>query len=224
MTKDEFIPSRRQFLEKLAVGSTTLLAATAIPLAISAKQQTTSTDGADWVKKIKGKHKIVLDGPEIHDGYPVIWAWVFLKTNNETGIPDDDMTAAVVLRHNAVCLALNDTLWAKYRLGEFFKVTDPLTDAPSNRNLYWAPNHFPFKDFGIDGIEKLQNRGALFAVCEMAISVYSALVAKWLGLNAEEVRKDWISGVLPGVSRVPSGVWAVGRAQEKGCAYCYAGG
>jgi intracellular sulfur oxidation DsrE/DsrF family protein len=30
--------------------------------------------------------------------------------------------------------------------------------------------------------------------------------------------------LLPGVQVVPSGVWAVGRAQEKGCGYCYAGG
>jgi len=29
--------------------------------------------------------------------------------------------------------------------------------------------------------------------------------------------------VLPGIEVVPSGVWAVGRAQEHHCAYCFAG-
>jgi len=28
---------------------------------------------------------------------------------------------------------------------------------------------------------------------------------------------------LPGIQPVPSGVWAIGRAQEHGCAYCFAG-
>lgn len=222
MVRKESTQSRRQFLGKLAVGSTTLLAATA--MTASSKTGIQATDADDWVNKIKGKHKIVYDAPEVHDGYAVIWSWVFLKTNNQTGTQDSDMTAAVVLRHNAVCLALNDSVWAKYKLGEFFKVTDPLSNAPSTRNLYWQPNHFPFKDFGIDGIEKLQSRGSLFAVCEMAIGVYSGLVAKWLGLNHEDVMKDWAAGLLPGISRVPSGVWAVSRAQEKGCSYCYAGG
>jgi hypothetical protein len=58
----------------------------------------------------------------------------------------------------------------------------------------------------------------------MAISVYSGFAAQAMGLDAETVRKDWLSGVLPGIQVVPSGVWAVSRAQEKNCAYCYAGG
>src|SRR5260221_519337 len=33
--------------------------------------------------------------------------------------------------------------------------------------------------------------------------------------------KEWLSGLLPGIQPVPSGVWAVGRAQEHGCAYCF---
>jgi intracellular sulfur oxidation DsrE/DsrF family protein len=42
-------------------------------------------------------------------------------------------------------------------------------------------------------------------------------------LKADEVYKDFMGGILPGVQVVPSGVWAVGRAQEHGCAYCFAG-
>jgi hypothetical protein len=39
----------------------------------------------------------------------------------------------------------------------------------------------------------------------------------------EDVKKEWVAGLLPGIQLVPSGVWAIGRAQEKGCAYCFAG-
>ena len=44
-----------------------------------------------------------------------------------------------------------------------------------------------------------------------------------MNLKAEDVKKEWVSGLLPGIQVVPSGVWAIGRAQEKGCAYCFAG-
>jgi hypothetical protein len=42
-------------------------------------------------------------------------------------------------------------------------------------------------------------------------------------MDAEEVKKDFLAGVLPDIQLVPSGVWAVGRAQEHECAYCFVG-
>lgn len=44
-----------------------------------------------------------------------------------------------------------------------------------------------------------------------------------MNLDASEVRKDFMSGILPGIQAVPSGVWALGRAQNKGCGYIFAG-
>jgi intracellular sulfur oxidation DsrE/DsrF family protein len=44
-----------------------------------------------------------------------------------------------------------------------------------------------------------------------------------MNMQAEEVKKDWVSGLIPGFNIVPSGVWAVNRAQEHGCAYCFVG-
>jgi intracellular sulfur oxidation DsrE/DsrF family protein len=42
-------------------------------------------------------------------------------------------------------------------------------------------------------------------------------------MNADDVMKDFKANLIPGVQIVPSGVWAVGRAQEHGCKYCFAG-
>ena len=64
----------------------------------------------------------------------------------------------------------------------------------------------------------------MYCVCNMALTVYSAIVAKGANLKHEEVLGDWKSGLLPNIQIVPSGVWAVGRAQENGFGYCYAGG
>ena len=63
----------------------------------------------------------------------------------------------------------------------------------------------------------------MFCVCDMAITVYTTVVAQGMNLDAAVVKKEWLAGLLPGIQVVPSGVWAVGRAQEHGCAYCFAG-
>ncbi|HEU0112157.1 MAG TPA: hypothetical protein VFQ73_14880, partial [Flavisolibacter sp.] len=63
----------------------------------------------------------------------------------------------------------------------------------------------------------------MFCVCDAAITDSSAAVAQNRTMKPEEVKKDWVSGLLPGIQVVPSGVWALGRAQEHGCSYCFAG-
>ena len=218
--------SRRTFIGKLAAGTAAGLTAMTAPLGMQGAIPNLSvTENADdWFKQAKGKHRIIYDATEPHQGLPIIWSWVFYHTNNKTGTPDHDMTAMVVLRHNAIPFAMEDRLWEKYKLGEVFKVTDNNTQKPAVRNPYYIPKDGDFPLPGIDGIKALQARGAMFCVCDMALSVYSGFVAKQAGLNAEEVKKDWVSGIHKDIQIVPSGVWAVGRAQENKFAYCYAGG
>jgi intracellular sulfur oxidation DsrE/DsrF family protein len=211
-------PSRRQFVGTLAAGASGLLAA--VPALAGAKESNAVAADADaWFNQVKGSHRIVYDAPEPHDGFPIIWSWVYYTTNNQTGSADNDLTAMVVLRHNAIPYAMEDRLWAKYKFGEVFKINDSNTGASAVRNPVWAPMG---KDFPM--VQKLQQRGAMFCVCDMALTVYSGKVAQAMKLTPEEVKKDWMSGILPGVQVVPSGVWAISRAQEKNCAYCYAGG
>jgi intracellular sulfur oxidation DsrE/DsrF family protein len=69
------------------------------------------------------------------------------------------------------------------------------------------------------GIDQLQKDGVMFAVCGMAIQVYSAVIAGIVKGDAAEIKKEWLANILPGVQVVPSGVWALGRAQEHGCGY-----
>lgn len=224
MNNNDFFPSRRQFVGTMTASATALLAGLSSPSQAAPLDNTLAAEAELWLKKIKGKHRIIYDAPEPHDGFPVIWSWAFYKTNNDTGSPDNDLTAMVVLRHHGIPLAMEDRLWEKYKFGEVFKINDASTGAPALRNPYWVPTDGPFKAFGIEGMKRLQERGVLFCVCDLALTVYSTVVAKGIGQNPEEVRKDWVSGLHPGIQVVPSGVWAVGRAQEKGCAYCYAGG
>jgi intracellular sulfur oxidation DsrE/DsrF family protein len=175
-----------------------------------------------WLQKLKGKHRQVYDMPEPNQGMAFAWSRVFYLTNNETGVPDKDISVMVVLRHGALPFAMADGSWAKYRFGEVFNITDPKTNAPSVRNIFYkaGPGELPLPGMGID---ELLADGVLFGACNMAIKFFSAMVAKKMDLNADQVRRDWLAAVLPGIQVVPSGVWAVNRAQERGCSYCFAG-
>lgn len=217
--------SRREFLGKIVAGTAAGLTTLSVPLASRAAVAAgTSGDAEAWFKKAKGSHRIVYDAPEPHNGWALIWSWVFYTTSNNSGTPDSDMTAMVVLRHNAIPFGMQDPLWEKYKFGEMFGINDNTTKSAALRNPYYVPGEGDFPFPGIDGIKRLQERGAMFCICDMALTVYSQMAAQPRGLNPEEVKKDWVSGLLPGVQVVPSGVWAIGRAQEHGFAYCYAGG
>lgn len=225
--KDQNSNSRRNFLGKIALGSAVGGFSGLMNPAIggSLNESKISMHEADeWFKKIKGSHRVVYDGSTPHDGFPIIWNWVFYLTNNQTDSPDSDITAMTVLRHSGIGFALEDRLWAKYKLGEALGVKDPQTGEPSLRNPYYDPKPGDFPMPQIQGIKGLQERGAMFCVCGLAIQVNSGAIASAMNLDAEEVTKDMMSGVLPGIQVVPSGVWALGRAQEHGCAYIFAGG
>jgi hypothetical protein len=49
-------------------------------------------------------------------------------------------------------------------------------------------------------------------------------LAKETGVTYETMRAELIQGLLPDVTVVPAMVVALGLAQERGCAYVYAGG
>lgn len=219
--------SRRTFLGALALGTVAggLTAITGKAEEMPDDLLGKSLHEADeWFKGIKGSHRIVYDGSTPHDGFPIIWNWVFYLTNNQTGSPDSDITGMTVLRHSAIPFALENRIWEKYPIGEVFGINDKATKTASKRNPYYEPQPGDFPLPQMEGIKRLQERGAMFCVCELALSVNSSRVAKQIGKDPTEVFNDWVSGVLPGIQLVPSGVWALGRAQEHGCGYVFAGG
>ena len=224
MNPNDHLPTRREFVGTLSASAATLLAGITSTSFAKSADPALVNDAEAWMKKIKGKHRIIYDAPEPHAGFPIIWSWVYYQTNNQTGSPDTDVTALVVLRHNGIPIAMEDRLWEKYKFGEVFKIDDNNTKAAALRNPFYEPQGADFPIAAIEGVKKLQSRGAMFCVCDLALTVYSGMVAKSINQKPEEVKADWVSGLLPGVQVVPSGVWAVGRAQENGCGYCYAGG
>ena len=224
--------NRRNFLGTIATGAAAI-GLTSIAPSVSAFAGEVKLDPKvygdpeEMFKKINGKHRIVFDSPHPHEIYPFAWPRVFLLTNEVTGTPNKDCSVVVVLRHSSIGYAMEDKAWAKYELGKLFGANDPETKQPSTRNPFWKPKPGAYKIPGVGeillGVNQLQESGVQFCVCAAAINVYSAILADSMKLKHEDVKKDFMDALLPGIQPVPSGVWALGRAQEKGCGYIFAG-
>ena len=230
--KDQTLPNqRRDFLKKIATGAAVLGAGSMLtaPLQLSAADHPISdvSEADMWFNKLKGKgkHKIVFDVIEPRGIFPFAWPKIFIVTNGATGTAEKDCGVVVILRHNGIPFAMNNDLWAKYKFGEMFKVYGEDGKTPVTSNPFWQPKPMAIPGVGEVkiGINDLQESGVMFCACDMALTVYSAVTAMSLKQDPATIKKEWLAGLLPGVQPVPSGVWAVGRAQEHGCAYCFVG-
>jgi intracellular sulfur oxidation DsrE/DsrF family protein len=216
---------RRAFLKQFATGAAVLGAGMfAAPLQSSAAGllSPSVSDADEWFKQVKGKHRMIFDVTQPHEILPFAWPRVFLLSNDKTGTPENDCGVVVVLRHSAIPYSMGSQLWEKYKFGEMFKINDEETKAPAVRNAFWQPkpNAFPLPKIGIN---ELQDSGVMLCACEVALTVFSSIAAASTKQDPETVKKEWVAGLLPGIQLVPSGVWAVGRAQEHGCTYCFVG-
>jgi hypothetical protein len=230
--KEKIKTGRRGFLGSVAA-SATLAGIAPILSPLNAFEEepvtiaTTKDDPDEWMKQIKGKHRIVFDVTQPNEIFPFAWPRVFMLTNEKTGTPENQQGVVMVIRHKAIPYAFDDRVWEKYKFGEVFNIMDPQTKAPSLRNPFWKPKTGDFKVPGIGnvaiGVNELQASGAMVCVCETAIHGRSWLVSQQLKEEHEAVKKDWLAGLLPNIQLVPSGVWAIGRAQERGCGYCFTG-
>jgi hypothetical protein len=205
---------RRGFLRR--VGSAVALGlAGLMPGAVHAQPAPARSDGPDWPGTLKGRHRQVVDAYEVNSGFPLAFAYTFLA-------PNESATAVIVLRHGAFPIALGDAMWAKYKIGETFKIIDPETKAPAAKNPFFHPKPgvLIVDDMALDW---LLAKGAVVGGCNVALQVQSKMLAGNAGVSAEEAAKEWAANVIQGVTIIPSGTWGVNRAQENGCTYCAGG-
>jgi hypothetical protein len=187
----------------------------------SAEAETTAEpgDGPHWPGKLKGRHRQVVDGYEINGGAPLNYAHTFLSTNPKPGAA----TAVVVLRAGALPIALDNAIWEKYKIGESLKIIDPETKAAAVKNPFLRPKPGVLRadDMALD---RLLAAGALVGACNIALHGMSKALAHNAGVSADEAAQEWAANLVPGTTLLPSGTWAVNRAQEAGCTYCTGGG
>jgi hypothetical protein len=219
---DTSIAPRRRFLGGIAAGITALIAGRAAT-AEAEIARITSAPPADekWVARIKGTHRQVVDCSTHNDGFGIAFGLNFIDTTKAAlNVPESDFTSVVVLRHFSMPLTLNDAMWKKYKIGEVLNITDPKTKAPAVRNIY--------RDniFGRPGLtyeQVMTTRPVIVTACNLALGVISGMAAPKAGVTADQAKAEWTANLLPGVNLVPSGVYAVNRAQESRCTYCNGG-
>lgn len=174
-----------------------------------------------WVDRVKGKHRAVFDNTEPESGYGV-WrasAWAAQYMDVMKAAPAD-LSPVIVLRHNAIVLAMQQAFWDKYGIGEKKKVTHPLTALVTDKN----PALLDEKDglpapFNNAGLRKQLDRGVVVLACNLALQDCADLIKSADKVSAEEAHKRAVAYLIPGVILQPSGVFAAIRAQEAGASY-----
>jgi hypothetical protein len=206
------VSPRRSFFGRIAAMSAFGLLGVA---ASTARAQPAPSDGPDWPGALKGRHKQVFDVYGINDGFPLGFANNFLT-------PNESATAVMIFRHVGLPYAVGSAMWAKYKIGETFKIIDPETKAPAVKNPYFEPKPGVLNNPDM-ALDRLIAKGTVIGACGVALRAQSRRAAANAGVTPEEALKEWTANLIPGATVLPSGTWGVNRAQEAGCTYCAGG-
>jgi len=211
------VAPRRTVFGRLAGAAAFGLAGLA-SLPSDARAAAMGSDGPNWPGKLKGRHRQLVDAYAVNDGFPLTFAYTFLITNPSPG----GATAVIVLRHTPMVIALNNAMWAKYKIGESFKIIDPETKAPAVKNPFLQPKSGVLLSDDM-AVDRLLAKGTIFGACNVALHALSGKLASNAGVSADDAAKEWTANIVPGITIIPSGTWGVNRAQERGCTYCAGG-
>lgn len=176
-----------------------------------------------WVDRITAQHREVFDAPEIAEGTVFNQARRYLGGFHEVyGTRDADLNAVLVVRHKAIPMVLDDPIWARYDfIAKETKLKDPTTGAATRRNPFLHPRSddrhaYVWADGGLDTLIK---RGAIVLACNVALMGLARIIAKRTTQPLDAVRGELRHGLVSGVTLMPSGIFAVTRAEEAGCHY-----
>ncbi len=175
-------------------------------------------DGPNWPGKLAGRHRQVVDAYSVNGGFPLLFASTFLLTDPAPG----SATSVVILRSQALVIAVNHAVWEKYKIGESLKIIDPETKAPAVKNPFVNPKPGVLASDD-SAVDRLLGKGAVFGACNQALHGLSKRLAGNAGVSADDAAKEWAANLVPGITLLPSGVWGLNRAQEAGCTFCAGG-
>lgn len=179
-----------------------------------------------WMETLKGKHKQVFDfgSMELSDRdivageSPLRVPRNWLNAHKEVyGLVPPAVNTVIGITRTAFPMNASDAIWAKYSLGERWKIRDSSTGTWAVRNLFSNPSNANVdQDYSI---EALLSRGTIFWQCNNALGGVAASLAAAMKMKPADVREDLVSGFMPGVRLVPAHTMALGLVQERGCTY-----
>ncbi len=139
------------------------------------------------------------------------------NARDQYGVPEEQFSLAVVTHGPAIQGLLSDGLWQRFALGEFYKVNDPKTSAPSTRNFFLQAQDGEPPDATVSDLIR---RGVTFVVCNVALRNLSRRLARE-GASAESIHPELAAGLVPGTFLVPDVFVSMQRAQKRGIAYIF---
>lgn len=215
-----FITRNRGTLLALAVVWAAVGAAvTSTRLAATAMGSIAEAPADNWLKGLNGKHRQLFDFPAANGGIPLVHMMNYYDTYNQAyGVSDREIDAVGTFYGSTTFHAMNDAMWAKYRLGEFLKEADA-SGKPATANPWRSEPVVLGMKLAPASIESLQKRGATFIVCNNALTIFSGMLAQARGLDAKVVYDDLRANILPGVELIPGMVVAIDQAHRAGLSY-----
>jgi hypothetical protein len=228
---------RRDFLKQTGLGASALamfpslgVAAPRDSFGADALRRLNTSDRADtlpqskwdttWMQRVKGKHRAMFDVPLVELGYPILRSGIWVEQVQEAfGAPASEITAVVVVRHDAIPLIMNHEYWSSYNAGEVFKVKDddgnplqfnPVLTPPPGKHGSGPPRL---------ALDKQIERGAIVLGCNLAFGDVVESIQKKDKVSAAEARNTALKHMIPGVIMQPSGIFANVAAQQVGCVF-----
>ena len=145
------------------------------------------------------------------------------------GAGDDDVQVVIVIRHAAIPMAFNDAMWAKYEIGKDKKDQRlPRATSWATRNPYLrggavvratARGRLRRRIVRSRTLSWLGSHGHILLGCDLASAELRERHRRKFKSEQRVVYEELKANLLPGVILQPTGVYAVLRAQEAGCAF-----
>ena len=173
-----------------------------------------------WLKKTaNAKYHQLFDFPTSGGGIPLVHIMNYVDTYNKAyGVADKDINAVGTFYGATTFFGVSDEMWAKYKIGEFLGEKDATGQAFTKNPWREAPVILGM-ELRPASIEALQKRGSSFILCNNALTIFSGMLAKARGLEANVVYNDLKANILPGVELIPGMVVAIEQAQSAGLSY-----
>lgn len=220
--------SRRRFVENVGRLASGVMLSAAVPegahaMLNPARSAAPGDWDLSWLKNIAtGTDRAVFDWPSLGNPADSIVLQIATRylENCAAIYAAGSYEPRVVLniRTQAVPAALNDSLWARFKLGEEYGVKDPATNLPAVRNpfLYRAPSDVP--GIVLPTLTDLLDAGAIVLVCDFALGHLAKRLATKENASADTVHRELRNGFVRSSYAVPSGIFGLARAQNAGCA------
>lgn len=220
---------RREFLSWL--GGTSMFAAAGAPVAFWSHSLPNPAHPApiddkfdvSWADRIQGKFRAVFDSPGLSEGAALFRAMVWCDQYKAVyGTARTEMSPVLVVRHEAIHLAMDDEYWMRFKIGKQVKLKTPEGKKWAEANpIRVSPPGTPEK-WANYNLEHFIGEGGIVLACNLAFAEVVDKFAKEDKLEYEPAKARAREHLVPGVILQPSGVFGVLRAEEAGCRYILA--